>query len=255
MSLQRPLKPTRPLWDGLLSDTDQEVIHRGGYGQPRGLGQRPALIVIDAQYNYCGEDQPILRQIDSWPSGAGESAWRAMAKIKQLLTAVRQARLPVIYTRQMQQARQFDGFAAKARRDDSNYRTGAKGTQIVEALTPLAEELVLDKSYASAFYGTPLLSWLVGLRVDTLLVTGGTSSGCVRTLCVDAVSRCFQVAVVTDAVFDRIDVAHKVALLDLWMKYCDLHDTAEMIDYVSKVAATPPPTLTAIAAKREPNQD
>ncbi len=221
------------VWDDLLSDTDREVIRRGGYGKPRGLGRRPVLVIVDPQYNYCGDDRPILEQLDRWPSGAGASAWRALENIERLLAAARRLNVPVVFTRQVQRHIDFDGFAAKTERDQSAYVEGAAGTRIVAALTPRPGEIVVEKSYASALYGTPLLSALIRLRADTLIVTGGTTSGCVRALCVDAVSRNLNVGAVADAVFDRIGASHKVALLDLWMKYCDLLTTAEAEAYLS----------------------
>lgn len=224
-----------PLWDDILSPADREVIRRGGYGQPRGLGERPALLIIDPQYNYAGADKPILEQIQEWPSGVGESAWRAMERIKPLIRAFREKQRPIIYTRQVQKSIAFDGFAAKAVRSSSQYLEGTKGTSIVEAIAPQEGDVVIDKSYASAFYGTLLLSVLIKLKVDTLIVTGGTTGGCVRATCVDAISRNFDVAVVEDCVYDRISASHKVALLDLWMKYCDVLSTDEALDYSTRL--------------------
>jgi maleamate amidohydrolase len=225
------MKPM-PVWDDMLTATDCEVIRRGGYGKPRGLGERPALLMIDPQYNYTGADKPILEQIHEWPSGVGESAWRAIERLKPLISAFRGKKRPVIYTRQVQKTVAFDGFAAKAFRNPSQYLEGSKGTCIVETLTPQEGDVVVDKSYASAFYGTPLLSVLIKLKVDTLIVAGGTTGGCVRATCVDAISRSFDVAVVQDCVFDRISASHKVALLDLWMKYCDVISCQEAAQYV-----------------------
>jgi maleamate amidohydrolase len=220
------------IWDDILTPTDREVIRRGGYGKPRGLGERPALLIIDPQYNYAGADKPILAQIQEWPSGVGESAWRGIERLKPLISAFRERKLPVIYTRQVQKSIAFDGFAAKAVRSPSQYLDGSKGTSIVEAIAPQEGDVVIDKSYASAFYGTPLLSVLIKLKVDTLIVAGGTTGGCVRATCVDAISRNFDVAVVEDCVYDRISASHKVALLDLWMKYCDVISCQEAFRYV-----------------------
>jgi nicotinamidase-related amidase len=224
-----------PVWDDILTPTDQEVIRRGGYGKPRGLGERPALLIIDPQYNYAGADKPILEQIQDWPSGVGESAWRAIARLKPLISAFREKKRPLLYTRQIQKSIAFDGFAAKAGRSSSQYLEGSKGTSIVEAIAPQEGDFVIDKSYASAFYGTPLLSVLIKLKVDTLIVTGGTTGGCVRATCVDAISRSFDVAVVEDCVYDRICASHKVALLDLWMKYCDVISSSAAVDYVTSL--------------------
>jgi len=221
-----------PVWDDILTPTDREVIRRGGYGKSRGLGRRPALLLIDPQYNYAGADKPILEQIQEWPSGVGESAWRAIERIKPLIRAFREKKRSIIYTRQVQKSIAFDGFAAKADRSASRYLEGSKGTSIVEAIAPQEGDVVLDKSYASAFYGTPLLSVLIKLKVDTLIVAGGTTGGCVRATCVDASSRNFDVAVVGDCVYDRISASHKVALLDLWMKYCDVISCEEAILYI-----------------------
>ncbi len=223
------------IWDDILTPIDREVIRRGGYGKPRGLGDHPALVIIDPQYNYAGTDKPILEQIEEWPSGVGESAWRAIDRLKPLISAFREKKRPILYTRQVQKNMAFDGFAAKAVRSSSQYLEGTKGTSIVDEIAPQNGDLVIDKSYASAFYGTPLLSVLIKLKVDTLIVTGGTTSGCVRATCVDAISRNFDVAVVEDCVYDRISVSHKVALLDLWMKYCDVISRDEAIEYASRL--------------------
>ena len=223
------------IWDDILTQTDRDVIRRGGYGKARGLGDHPALVIIDPQYNYAGTDKPILEQIAEWPSGVGESAWRAIERLKPLINAFREKNRPIIYTRQVQQNIAFDGFAAKAVRNSSQYLEGTKGTSIVDDIAPQEGDLVVDKSYASAFYGTSLLSILIKLKVDTLIVAGGTTSGCVRATCVDAISRNFDVAVVEDCVYDRISVSHKVALLDLWMKYCDVISRDEAIEYASRL--------------------
>ncbi len=221
-------------WDDVLSPLDREVIFRGGYGKSRGLGDHPALLIIDAQYNYVGENNPILEQIGKWPSGAGESAWRAVGPIAAVLGVFRDQKLPVIYTRNVQQDNRFDSFAAKTNRNQSQYLMGSKGTEIVDELRPKQGDLIVNKSYASAFYGTPLLSFLVKLKVDTLFVVGGTTSGCVRATCVDGASRNFDVAVLEDCVFDRVTISHKVALLDLWMKYCDVITSGEAIAHVRR---------------------
>ena len=224
-----------PVWNDILTPADREVIRRGGYGKPRGLGERPALLIIDPQYNYAGADKPILEQIQEWPSGVGESAWRAIERLKPLIHAFREKKRPIIYTRQVQKSMAFDGFAAKAVRSPSQYLDGSKGTSIVEAIAPQEGDVVIDKSYASAFYGTPLLSVLIKLKVDTLIMAGGTTGGCVRATCVDAISRNFDVAVVEDCVYDRISASHKVALLDLWMKYCDVISSNTALDYVTRL--------------------
>ena len=228
------VEKVKHVWEEILTETDQEVIRRGGYGRPRGLGKHPALMIIDPQYNYAGADRPILEQIQEWPSGVGAAAWRAVERIRGILKVCRGKSLPVIFTRHIQNDLKFDGFAMKTERDQSPYLAGSRGTSIIATLLPEEGEIVIDKSYASAFYGTPLLSYLVRLGIDTLIIAGGTTSGCVRAACIDAVTRGFNVAIVADGVYDRISVSHKTSLLDLWMKYCDVMKSDEVLAYLDQ---------------------
>jgi len=129
----------------------------------------------------------------------------------------------------------FNGFAKKADRKGDSFLEGHKGTQIVEEIAPLEEDLVVNKSYASAFYGTAMVSYFNGLGIDTILMTGGTTSGCVRATVVDAITRNYNVAVIEDCVFDRIEISHKVSLFEMWMKYCDVISLKEGLDYLRKI--------------------
>lgn len=124
------------------------------------------------------------------------------------------------------------GSPKKANRKADSFINGHLGTQIVDEIAPLAEDIVVDKSYASVFYGTPLVSYLNGLGVDTILMTGGVTSGCVRATVVDAISRNYNVAVIEDCVFDRIEISHKVSLMDMWIKYCDVISLEEALKYL-----------------------
>jgi len=224
------------IWEDALTEIDRLVIEKGGYGKRRGYGKKPALVIIDVQYNYVGEDKPIEEQLDQWPSGGGANAWAAIRNIQKLKEAAKANNIPVIYTRNVQKKTiAFDSFAMKANRDNSKYIDGRPETQIVKELAPDDNDLVVDKSYASVFFGTPFISYLIKMGVDTLIIVGGSSSGCVRATAVDAVTRNFNVAVVEDCVYDRIQLSHKAALLDLWMKYCDVVDSEDVIQYFQSV--------------------
>lgn len=221
------------IWDGLLTDTDRRVIANAGYGKPRGMGDRPLLMVIDCQYNYIGADAPIAEQQSEWPAGGGAGAWSAVRVADRLLQAARQSDVPVLYTRNVaKRTVQFDSFAAKSNRDHAQTLDSSPGSQIVEEIAPHTSDYVLDKSYASAFYGTPMLNYLVGLDIDTLVIAGVSTSGCVRATAVDGVSRGYKVAVVADAVADRIVASHQIALLDLWMKYTDVVGSDLALEYL-----------------------
>ena len=227
------------VWSDVLTDRDRRVIANAGYGRARGLGESPLLVVIDCQYNYIGADEPIDQQQDRWPAGGGEEAWAAIRTIAKLIDAARGADVPVLYTRNVQKRTvRFDSFGGKSTWDKKTTLDGSEGTRIVDEIAPLEDDLVLDKSYASAFYGTPLLTYLVGLSADTLVITGVSTSGCVRASAVDAVTRGYKVAVVADAVADRIGASHRVALLDLWMKYTDVIDSVEAGDYLRSIGSS-----------------
>lgn len=220
------------IWEDSLTEVDRIVIEKGGYGKKRGLGKKPVLVIIDIQHNYVGEDCPIEEQLDRWPSGGGDKAWAAIRKIQKLKQLADELKIPTIYTRNVQKkTANFDSFAVKADRDNSKYIDGRPEAEIVDELKPNETDLVVDKSYASAFYGTPLISYLIKMGVDSLILVGGSTSGCVRATAVDAVTRNFNVAIVEDCVYDRIELSHKAALLDLWMKYCDVVPSDEIIEY------------------------
>ena len=222
-----------------LSDDERELVRRSGYGKARGLGTRPCLMVIDAQYYYVGNNVPLMEQIDQWPSGCGSTAWKAVPKIGNLLEAARKKDIPIVYTRQVQQSlfirEKFDSLGAKIDRPHEDYVTGAKGIEIIDELAPKKGDLVIDKSYTSAFYATPLIGYLIKMGIDSILAMGGSTSGCVRSTLVDAAARNYNVAVIMDCVFDRIEMSHRAALLDLWMKYTDIFTHEEAVDYLQRV--------------------
>ena len=223
-------------WDDLLTATDREVIRRGGYGRPRGLGKAPVLMVIDCQYNYIGDDKPIIEQQAQWPGGGGAGAWQAVRNTRPLVEAFHAMELPVFYTRNVQKRTlRFDSFSHKSQRDHSQFLDGSRGSQIVEELTPAGSDAVIDKAYADVFFGTPLIAYLTTLHADTLIFTGVSTSGCVRASLVSAVSHGFNAAIVVDCVADRIEASHKVALLDIWMKYGDVVTSADVQVYLGQL--------------------
>lgn len=220
------------IWDDVLSETDRIVIEKGKYGQPRGYGKKPLLLCIDLQPNYIGADMPIEQQLDEWPSGGGAAAWACVRKILSLRDTAREAGIPVFYTRNVQNSTAlFDNFASKRKRDNSKYIDGHPYSDLLPCVKPLPEEMVIPKSYASAFYGTPLQSYLITLGIDTVIIVGGSTGGCCRATAVDAATRSYHLIYVEDCLFDRIEVSHKAALLDVWMKYGDVVDSENVKNY------------------------
>jgi maleamate amidohydrolase len=224
-------------WDKFLSDGEVELLERAGYGKPRGLGVRPAVLVIDCQHNHIGLDQPILDQLDAYPTGGGARAWAAVRRIGELLPVAREHGVPVIYTKYCYEPQDiaFDSFASK-RGNPERFLSDSPGTEIVPDLIPQPGDLIIRKLHASAFFGTGLIRYLVDLGIDTLLLTGVSTSGCVRATAIDGVTHGYRIGVGTDCVADRIDVSHSATLLDLWMKYADLLTTAELTTYLTQSA-------------------
>ena len=223
-------------WDDILTETDREVIRRAGYGKQRGLGTRPCLVLIDCQYNHIGEDKPILEQLATYPSGGGAAAWEAARRVMPVVQRARAIPIPVIYTRfcYSKEAARYDGFALK-RGNVDRYVDGAPGTRILKELEPQLGDLIIDKTVASAMFGTPLIRYLIRMGVDTLLIAGVSTGGCVRATAIDAVTYNFNVAVLEDCTADRIEASHKVALLDLWMKYTDVIPSQEALAYLDTI--------------------
>lgn len=216
-------------WLRLLDADERAVIERGRYGQQTALGDRPALLLIDVQPSVVGLDRPILEQIDEYPSGIGEVAHRAIRRLVPLIAAARAAGVPVIYTRLVTSA---EGGMYGDRIDRGPLLAGDPRSQIVEELAPEPGDIVIQKQLASAFFRTELGFVLARHGVDTLLIAGGSTSGCVRASAVDAASHGYRVAVIQDGTFDRIKVSHAASLLDVWMKYGELISAEDAARYL-----------------------
>ena len=226
------------IWDDVLTDTDRAVFSAAGWGKRAGYGERPAIMVIDVNYNFSGDRaEPILESIGKWRYSCGPEAWdRGIPSIQKILDVARRKRLPVIYTTN---PRRSDGFdlgvwtLKSTRSEDEVDVMGHKGNEIVAEVAPRPDDLLIEKRKPSAFFGTPLVSHLTMMRADSLILTGTTTSGCVRASAVDALSYDFRVTIPHEAVFDRGEVSHKIALFDLHMKYVDVTDLDDVLTYLS----------------------
>lgn len=223
-------------WEALITPRDREFL-KSRIVQERGLGSRPALIVIDMQYMACGDvDEDILTMVKKWPSGCGHEAWAAIPKQRVIIDACRQAGVPIIYTRYVPQLIRFDGFAKKRFGAAQQPVLSDQKWQIMPEIEPFENDIVLDKSYASVLYGTPLSSYLIAMGIDTTILIGNSTGGCVRASAVDLTTQNYNVVVVEDCVFDRVELSHAAALLDLWMKYCDVAFSESILDYLNGVS-------------------
>ncbi|WP_016908810.1 isochorismatase family protein [Streptomyces xiaopingdaonensis] len=210
--------------------TDPHLLDRyrsAGFGSSAPRGVRPAVVVVDLQLGFTDPDLPT-----------GADLRPQLDATAQLLGAARAAGVPVLYT-----AIAFPPGVPHAWLDKSPglaaLRSGTPAVQIDQAVAPRPDEPVLTKASASGFFGTGLASALGSLRVDTVLVCGATTSGCVRATAVDSVQHGFATLVVADCVGDRARPPHDAALFDLQQKYADvvgLDDAAEYLGRARKAA-------------------
>lgn len=232
--------------DALLSEKDREVFAASGYGRDGGFGARPAIIVIDVNHSFVGHTrQAVLESQRFWPNSCGEYAWDALPHIRRLIDTAHQQRIPVIHiTGQDRRPDSFDAgrWRAKNARLDSTGSSGAKEgvdgfprNNIVEPIAPEARDVVIRKLKPSAFFSTALLGYLIDLKIDTILLAGVATSGCVRATAVDGFSYNFAVGVVADACFDRIQASHQMALFDLQSTYADVLRTADAVSYLQTI--------------------
>ena len=202
----------------------------GGFGLALPAGHRPALVVVDFVQAYLEPGSPLY---------AGVEPARAATEI--LLAAARDAVIPIVHTNVSYEAGGRNGgiffrkvpalrcFEAGA---DARLRTFARG------LEPRPGESIITKQYASAFFATPLASLLTAASVDTLLIAGVSTSGCVRATAVDACQHGFIPWVVRDAVGDRHPGPHEANLFDLQAKYAEVVGLSTALDFLRAVAGS-----------------
>lgn len=215
-------------WDDVIPLEEREVYAMAGIGGAAGFGKRPALLVIDVQYRSMGDrPMPIREAIRQYPTSCGEAGWRAVAHIAELIRLFRERKWPVIFPHVARKVGHDHGaFSAKI---PGIMRIPPEGYDFVREAAPEAGELLLPKTQASAFFGTPLATYLIGGGVDSLVVTGCTTSGCVRASVVDACALNFKSIVPSDAVYDRSPTSHAVNLFDIASKYADVASTQAVI--------------------------
>ena len=215
-------------WDGIISDEEQRAYRAAGFGRPGGIGARPALLIIDVQYRTVGtEPRPFWEAIREFPTSCGEVGWHAVANIRRLLAKFRSRKWPVLYPH-VAPKKSTDG-GRLAGKVPAIMNIAAHGYDFVQEVAPADGDILLPKKHPSAFFATPLVSHLIDCGADTLVVTGCTTSGCVRSSVVDAFAYNFRVLVAEDAVYDRSRVSHAVNLFDMSEKYADVAPTAAVL--------------------------
>jgi maleamate amidohydrolase len=211
-----------------MSENLDDNYSRAKYHSPQSWGTRPALVLIDFAQAYFDEAYPLF---------GGEGCQTALNNASLLLPAARKAGIPVIFTEVKYQPGGLDGGAFYSKVPAlSCFDAGTDSQRLADGLSMKADDILVTKQYPSAFFGTSLDATLRWLKVDTLLLTGVTTSGCVRATCIDSISNGFVTLVVSDAVGDRAQGPHDANLYDMSAKYADLLNTEEAVSYFSTVS-------------------
>jgi maleamate amidohydrolase len=206
----------------------EEIYQSQGFGHTTGIGQRCCLLMVDFVNSFVDPQQL-----------GGPAIQDAVLATVPLLKAFRTWGLPVVHTRVVFEADGSDRnlFATRVKALQA-LTEHAAGSQIVPELAPLASEWVVRKQGASAFFNTALADWLHFRHVDTLVVAGCTTSGCVRATVVDAVQHNFRSVVISDCVGDRALAPHEANLFDMRQKYADTMTRDELLSHVHSQQGT-----------------
>jgi maleamate amidohydrolase len=216
-------------WDHVIPAEEQRRYESSGFGRPSGLGDRPALLIIDVQYRTVGlTSKPFWEAIKDFPTACGEDGWNAVAKIAPLLRFFRARNWPVIYPCVAPKDKRHDA-GRLAEKVPAIMNIPQQGYEFVPDIAPRESDLVIPKKHPSAFFATALASHLIDLRVDTLVLTGCTTSGCVRGTAVDGFAYNFKITVPEDCVYDRSPTSHAVNLFDMASKYADVLPSSELM--------------------------
>lgn len=227
-------------WADIIPPEDLETY--SAYKRPVTLGKRAALLLIDL-YNqaYGDKPEPLAESRKRFPSSCGLAGWEALEPTTAVLARAREARIPVFYTRgETRPEAVLQRFSATERVKVKTTMDAEWNFAIVEPLTPQPGEVMIYKQRASGFFGTPLEAHLRMLGVDTLIVAGESTSGCVRASVVDAYSHGFKIGLVEECVFDRSELTHKVNLFDMHHKYAHVLHVDEAVAYLEQLIAVAP---------------
>ena len=199
---------------------------RGGFHGRAGFGRRPALIVVDVNVGFTDPASPLVCELED-----------VVGAISRLLDEARRAEIPVVYT--------TVSYSEGDRRTAATFidkvpalltlEAGSRWVEIDPRIAPRADEPVLNKLFASAFFGTALASLLASAGCDSLIVTGASTSGCVRATAVDALQHGYRPIVPREAVGDRNPDAHEANLYDIDAKYGDVVSIDDVVTHLEEL--------------------
>ncbi len=207
-----------------LTSEEEERYQKAGFGQQLGFGEKPALLIIDLMYAFTDPEMPFGSNMDE-----------EVQDTARVMHLARQKGIPVIFTAMGYEegCESEMGIWLKKAPTLALFKAGSRLVEIDERVKPIAGEPVIIKQGPSAFFGTHLASLLIRLGVDTLIITGCTTSGCVRATVVDAMQYSFRAIVPRECVADRAKGPHEANLFDINQKYGDVVPVRSVIDYLN----------------------
>ena len=221
-------------WKDIVTADILEIY--ASYRRSTFVGPAPALLAIDLyELVYRGGPQPPASIAKAYPSACGSYAYAAIAPTQRLFAAARAAGLPIFYSTGDVRSESRPAFVSATKRQKPSI--DASDYAIRPEFKPQAGDVVITKQRASAFYGTPLTAHLTQLGIQTLIVCGESTSGCVRASAVDAYSHGYHVVLVEECCFDRSILSHKVNLFDLHHKYADVMHVDEVVGHLGGTSA------------------
>jgi nicotinamidase-related amidase len=220
-------------WNDLVPPDVLDIYSH--YARRTFVGPAPALLAIDLyELAYQGGAKPVAELHRSYPSSCGENAHAAIEPTRRLFAAARSAGIPIFYTTQDTRPDSLPQRVSATKRqrpsrDPADYA-------IKSEFKPQPGDVVITKQRASAFYGTLLMAHLTQLGIQTVIVCGESTSGCVRASAVDGYSNGFHVVLVEECCFDRSPLSHKINLFDLHHKYADVLHVGEVVTHLDGLA-------------------
>lgn len=230
------MSPTRQKWQDIFPEADKQLQKKLKRVR-QSFGEKPALLIIDVKRSFIGSiRKPVIESVEEYGTSCGEVGWVALDNIRKLLFTCREAGIPVVFTTGDAVTRQFCGTSTKS--EKLGKEPDLEGEEIPEEIAPLSSELVIRKTKASVFFGTPLAQCLRAMGVNSLLIAGTSTSGCVRASVVEGFSHGFPCFVVEECTFDRFELSHLVSLFDMDWKYADVISLEEALSYVARTRSS-----------------
>ena len=227
---------SEPIWNQFLTERDKAVFAASGYGARGGFGKRPALLVIDVNYAFCGDkSEPILESIKRWRNSCGEESWPAVAAIRSLIDkahekGIRSSIPPASGARTIGTRVRGPGRNDRNEEDRTVPVSNVDGNQIVEGNRACSAGHRHSQAKAIRLFRNQYDELPTLLGCDSVIVTGTTTSGCVRATVLDAFSLNYRIALAEEGCFDRSQASHAINLCDMNAKYADVVKTDEVLD-------------------------